>query len=254
MFDPALYGDRAPLGILLFQRGMRPWLHAIGMMARTGEFDLVENIPHISPPCGQHGAELLRNGLTFDLVGLSPGSPASYQVGQYRLGLPDTLDFAELESVVMLPGPHLTGGQRMLPGIRVATALLAELSHCPGLVAMSWVPSGAVVSPDSFRQGITSWLTGGLFPSPPLVSLIRRRDGSLRSLGLHFIIGREFRLDSTEQSNRSGTTIKHAVRLADWLVLQGGFDAPRLAIIPGIGEVRFSILPDGTVAAQPQIK
>lgn len=252
MFDPAFFDDRAPLATLLFQRGMRPRLCAIETLASTGGFSLVESTRRATDPEGLQCIEVLRNGLTFDLAGLSPGRPARYPSVPHRHDLLPDLDIARLEGMILLPGPHLAGGQRMAPSIRVAAALLMELARCPGLVAVSWLPSGAFVSPRYFSQSVTDWIGGGLFPALSLVSLVRQPDGSIVSQGLQFITGRDFRLEFTAKTNErtERQDMKYAAWLADWLVPQDGFDSARCAVIPGVGTVRFAINRDGTLAAR----
>lgn len=257
MFDPAFLDDRAPLAALLFKPGMRPQLDGIATVAQTSGFTLVESARQVTKREGHasievlQSIELLRNGLTFDLAGLSPGQAARYPIIPHRHDLPSHLDPGALEAITLLPGPHLAGGQRMLPGVRVAAALLTELARCPGLVALSWLPSGTCVSPRWFTQSVTDWLAGGLFPALPLVSLVRQPDGSIVSQGLQWITGRDFRLDcrAGTLAPTHGQDMKHAARVADWLVRQDPFNAACTPAISGAGPVRFSIDRDGSLAA-----
>lgn len=251
MFDPAFFDDRAPLAVFLFQQGMRPRPDAIETVARASGFTLVASTQQPADPKSLQCIEVLRNGLTFDLAGLSPGRPARYPAIPHRHDLPSDLDLARLEGMTLLPGPHLAGGQRTVPSIRVTAALLTELARCPGLVGLSWVPSGAFVSPRWFTQSVTDWMAGGLFPALSLVSLLRQPCGSIISQGLQFIAGRDFRLEFTASPNSptKRQNLRHAARLADWLVRQDQFDIVDTAAVPGVGVVRFSLNQNGTLVA-----
>jgi hypothetical protein len=67
---------------------------------------------------GEGWLELLVNGLTFDVVGLSPGKGAEQPACVHSYSLPAGSEPFGLEAVTVRPGPHLAGGQTMAPVLR----------------------------------------------------------------------------------------------------------------------------------------
>ena len=45
------------------------------------------------------------------------------------------------EGVDLIPGPHLAGGEAILPMVRVHVALGARLAELPGVAAVAWRPA-----------------------------------------------------------------------------------------------------------------
>lgn len=221
----------APLAALLYGTGTVPGIHEL-LAAAQGSGDFT--VSH-APPEGEGWAEVLRDGLTFDLRGLSGGKsqpvPAIDHVWWTNVGQGEGL-----VALQICPGPHISGAQRFLPVIRVAAALADCLAKIGQPRAICWIPARNAVSPELFSQAVKPWLEGGPFPAIALASLYRPADGGIATTGLKFLIGQEFLLtggDGTgpEQLGRV------AVRLIDWLVAHGPVTVATQAVLAGTGAV-----------------
>jgi hypothetical protein len=127
---------------------------------------------------------------------------------------------AEGEAVTLEPGPHVAGGAALLPVVRALAGLGARLSLLPGLAAVCWEPARSWMEPAYFRRIIDEWTDGGAFPALGLTSLERLPDGSLRSLGLGFLIGQELWI-AADSDHSSQQRARIAVRLIHELVAGG---------------------------------
>lgn len=165
-------------------------------------------------------AELVLNGLTFDVVGLLPAAAASALTAIEAHDLAAEGAAGELEAVRMFPGHHLSGGLSMLPVVRALTALAAEMAVKLPVRAVVWHPSHVLVEPQAFAHATLAWLSGGAFPAQALTSLTKHADGSVVSRGLGHFTGQEATLGA-----KPGETDEQAMRLAacviDYLVLHG---------------------------------
>ena len=252
MLGNYLHENRQPFASLLFERGARPSLKCLQSLADQGDFAVCHNLP--GPVVT---AEVARAGLTFDLAGLAPGHASGNPVGIYHFALSGKARRAQCEAVALLPGPHLAGGQHMLPAVQVAAGLLAALTVLPGILAVSWGPATNLVGPDWFAKNVQSWLNGGPFPVFALVSLVRRRDGSIASKGLNFLSGYELRLEPPDsEAAAGGATLNDsmpvAIRLLDWLMLQRQAARNCTAVIPGVGVVHFELDGEGYMRARKE--
>lgn len=258
MLGNCLHEDRQPFASLLFERGARPSVECLHALAGRGDFAVCHDLggPVVT-------AEVARSGLTFDLAGLAPGNASGNPLGLYHFALPGKARQAPCEAVALLPGPHLAGGQHMLPAVQVAAGLLAELTVLPGILAVSWGPATNLVGPDWFAKNVLSWLNGGPFPVFALVSLVRRRDGSIASKGLNFLSGYELRLEPSGGRGGLGGVVPGAasgaissdampiaIRLLDWLMLQRQTARNCTAVIPGVGVVHFELDDEGYMRAR----
>lgn len=222
---------REPLAALLFGRDGRPAVDGIADLACGPDgFSLLHT--ELAP---QGCAELLRDGLTFDLDGLAPAPGRDVPAVAHRVALPNDFQCDALEAVWFKVGPHLAGAENLLPVLRVASALLRQLASLRGLQAIVWRPARIVMSPAWFAEAVGVWLAGGPFPALALTALARREDG-IESEGLAFLTGQEFKLHARAGGpNREDSRI--AVRLTDWLVAHGRVDTPREVILTGAGSV-----------------
>lgn len=223
--------DCAPLAALLYDTGSVPGITGlIGGAADCGGF----TVSH-TPPESEGWAEVLRDGLTFDLRGLAGGKSMPVPVIDHAVGF----DIGQCEGLAALqicPGPHIAGAQRLLPVIRVAAALAVSLAKIVQPRAICWIPARNAVAPELFNQAVQPWFEGGPFPAFALASLQRSADGAIATTGLKFLIGQEFSLvgdagTSPEQLARV------AVRLIDWLVAHGPVIQATQAILAGTGAV-----------------
>jgi hypothetical protein len=220
---------------LLFAAGRRPDADSVRQLAeKQAGFSIsldpgAEHIRGESAPdeFGQEWLELLANGLTFDLVGLAPGAPAEPPPCVHAYALAADVEPFGMEALTVRPGPHLAGGQTMLPVIRSLAWLAATLAQIEGVRAVAWHPARSWCGPDHFRQGVLRWIEGGVFPGLGLTALAVNPDGGMHSEGLALFTGQELRVEP-ELTGDKAAGAKMALRLLDYLVEAGRIDAPRL--------------------------
>lgn len=223
--------DCAPVAALLHDAESLPDLSEVVSAPSRGLQYFVSHAPEAS----EGWAEVLSNGLTFDLHGLrnGPGLSAPEIANAVGIGLPESTTSAWL---TLAPGPHLAGAERLLPVIRVMATLLIELAKVGPAKGIAWLPARLVVETDVFVQAVRPWLEGGAFPAPVFVAMHREADGRLRTEGLNFLIGQEFLL-SPDDSGDPRQLPFVALRLVDWLVANGPVTEPVRAVLAGTGAV-----------------
>jgi hypothetical protein len=221
----------APVAALLYQPECLPSIDVLNAAAKDGGGFAVSHAPEPS----EGWAEVLREGLTFDVRGLREGTVASASDLTTALGLP-IASIKALSWLAIAPGPHLAGAERLLPVIRVVSALLVELARIGPATAIAWIPARLVLKTEYFEQAIRPWLEGGPFPAPAFVAMHREADGSLRTEGLNFLTGQEFTL-RTRTASSDAPLARIAVRLVDWLVAYGPVTQSAEAILAGTGAV-----------------
>lgn len=232
------------LACLVFRKGQRPAPAEIASLAaRSEEFSVSHD------PGAEGWVELLRDGLTFDLEGLAPGKSAPLPSMPRRYDLPNLRQDPPADALILRPGPHLAGAERLLPVVRTIAAVAMALSDLPGVAAVGWLPSKSLCSPAWFRAGVTAWLEGGPFPSLALAGIERDADGALRSHGLEFIAGQDFLL-APAAGVRPEEFGRVAVRLADWLVAHGRVSSAREIVLSGVGPVWLDPGRDNLIAAR----
>lgn len=216
---------------LVFSSAGRPDTTAIHAFAEgQAEFSVGNGqVREYASPNGSDAVslELVAHGLTFDLFGLAPGSPAELPDGRHQFDLPNMNDLRaeRLEAITIVPGPHLKGGEATLPVARTTCWLAAQFADLPSLRAISWHAAGTWLSPAYFASSVTHWLEGGPFPGLGLTALKSTPDGGLQSDGLSFFIKQELRIEpELVEDNMAGTRL--AARLIDYLVGQGRVKGP----------------------------
>lgn len=236
--------DCAPLAALLYERSTAPDLPALVAGAAHGSGYAVSHAPEAS----EGWAEILRDGLTFDLHGLA-GGPAQPSpeitagVGMDRSGV------GTMAALMMAPGPHLAGAHRLLPVIRVAANLLLELARIGPAQAIAWLPAKLSIRTDLFEKAVRPWLEGGPFPAPAFVALHPAEDGGLQTIGLNFFTGQEFFLHAGSP-DASTRLPRVAIRLVDWLVAHGPVTGQAEAVLAGTGAVFLEARESGRIVAR----
>jgi hypothetical protein len=230
---------------LLFETGARPGRHAIATLAKDAAFGVSLDPADIGSggtgPAGDW-LELISNGLTFDLVGLAPGSAAPAPPGGQAFGLPAEFEPTLLEAITLRPGPHLVEGARMLPVVRSLAWLSAQLADLPSTRAVSWHPARCWCSPRYFRDSVLRWMEGGVFPGLGLATLAPMADGGMQSQGLALFTGQELRLEPELAKDRAAGA-KIALRLMHWLVENGPVEAEER--VPGPDGLTLRLEPSG---------
>ena len=229
--------EREPLAALLFGVAGRPAAARLAALAAQSDAFTVIGSRNAEPGC----AELLRDGLTFDVAGLAPAQALAQPDAVHRVALPPDFTGSGHEAAWFMAGPHLAGAEHLVPVLRIAAGILRQLAQLEGLEAIVWRPARIAMSPAWFAEAVGIWLAGGPFPALALTALART-EHALASEGLDFLIGQEFTLAA-----RNGTPGREdsriAVRLTDWLFAHGRVDTPREVILAGAGAVWLE--PDG---------
>jgi hypothetical protein len=219
-----------PVAALLFDCAARPSSADLRDLATTRcRF----GVTHRDADAGH--AELLRDGLTFDCLGLAPATGLRVDSTLQQVGLPAGFDAGAYALVTLGPGPHLAGAAQSLPVVRVLAGLVLALSELPGVAGVIWLPARLAMSAAWFSGAVDRWLQGGPFPALAMTALVRSEQ-SLASRGLAFFVGQEFVFVVKDGTLREAD-LRGAVRLTDWLVAHGRVDSPREVDLVGFGKV-----------------
>lgn len=225
----------APIAALLYDAAPLPSLKDILSEAERSATFAVSH-----QPSEEDGwVEILRDGLTFDLHGLTGGPAQPLPQHRAAVGL-DPSSGADAGVLTLAPGPHLAGAQRLLPVIRVAADLLTDLARIGPATAILWLPAKLKVRADLFEKAVRPWLQGGPFPAPAFVALHADATGGLHSEGLNFLIEQEFSL-SPVSSDGVMALSRVAIRLIDWLVAHGPISSSTEAVLAGTGAVFLEV-------------
>ncbi|MFA7596205.1 MAG: hypothetical protein WCY92_07600 [Novosphingobium sp.] len=220
---------------LAFPPGLRPDPCQLDACAQaSGGFSISQHLgvgdcagaitsSYLSESGGPVSVEALMWGLTFDVIGLAPGEGAPLPSCPYDFELPPGFDIAGHEAVRILPGPHLRGGERLVPIVRAMAGLTAALCSLPDLAAVVWHPARSRIAPAYFSAIVVNWLEGGVFPARGLVSLGEVADGAMQTEGVGYFTGQELRIEPELMGDPAAAT-RIAVRLIDHLVTNGSLD------------------------------
>ncbi len=176
--------------------------------------------------------ELLRDGLMFDLIGLAEGSAVGFPKIERQFDLGEALGPARYEALQLVPGHHLTGGERTMPVVKGLMALARDLvHHFDEIEAVFWPPSASAIGRRFFESVSTAWLDGGAFPALGLTAFRETTDGALQSVGLDFWIDQELRIEPPLSIDKISAT-RLGVRLINQLVLVGGIEGSERIVAP----------------------
>ena len=195
------------------------YLHIVG--PDDDSSPVVEDGGTQSDVADRNWVELLRDGLTFDLIGLAPGEACEFPTIEQRFDLEALPSGFRFEALHLFPGQHLAGGARSLPVVKGLIALARDLTHhFDNLEAVVWPASQSAIGRRFFESVATAWLDGGPFPALGLTAFRSTVDGGLQSVGLDFWIGQELRLEPPLSADRVAAT-RLGVRLVNHMVLAG---------------------------------
>lgn len=196
--------------------------------------------------------EVLRDGLTFDLLGLKPGPDVNAPEPRHRFGPSTVPDRDALEAIGLFPGPHLTEGAHTLPVVRTMLSLGAQFVRAlEGVRQVVWTPAGSGLEANLFERLVTAWLDGGAFPAPGLVGFELSRNGVLKTDGLDFFLARELVLEP-EFCTDEVTASRLASRIVHELIGIAATDMPEVIAIPGGPDVALREEPEkGVILAGP---
>ncbi|MCX7283465.1 MAG: hypothetical protein NTX28_05355, partial [Novosphingobium sp.] len=148
----------APIAALLYEPSLLPGLKDLA--ANTSGASTF-SVSH-SPSADAGWVELLRDGLTFDVHGLAGGPAQALPDIRAGVGM-DPAAHKDLAALLLAPGPHLAGAQRLLPVIRIAADLLADVARIGPATAIAWLPARLMVRTDLFVKAVRPWFDGGPF-------------------------------------------------------------------------------------------
>lgn len=209
---------------LLFAAGERPSAsHLEWLLASESHVSSRVRVTYRSEEA-EGWLELLVNGLTFDLTGLSPSSPDGPPPMEHQFGL--SLDVAkfDFEAITLAPAAHIAGGRAMIPVVRTMVGLATDISSMLPVKAICWHPVGSWMEPAYFSRVVANWLSGGAFPALGLAAVRVDEAGIAESVGLEFFAGQEVRVEAVTGEPRA-ETVKRAVRIIDYIVRHGSLEA-----------------------------
>lgn len=179
-----------------------------------------------------HWVEVLREGLTFDLIGLAPGEAASFPETRHWFDLEKPPAPPAYEALQVIPGQHLAGGEKSIPVVKGLVGLARDcVHHFDELAAVVWPQSASAIGRRYFESISTAWLDGGAFPALGLTAFNETNEGALQSEGLDFWIGQELRIEPPISSDKAAAT-RLGVRLINQLVLVGGVNESERVVAP----------------------
>lgn len=207
---------------MLFARERRPSNDVLReVAAETERLAVTSELGPAEGGAAVTGIEVLRDGMTYDLVGSTPGAAVALPTMRYRLGVPKDVVESRKVALALQPGPHLAAGARTVPVVRTMMGIAAMIApHLPGLRALAWPPAGTLIGPEFFVSSMTAWLAGGAFPALGLTAFAADDQGWLASEGLAYFTGQELRIPPELTEDRAGAT-RLGVRLVNQLVGRG---------------------------------
>ena len=208
---------------LLYAAGQRPDMRQVAALMDAPGSGMAARISHRPAP-REGWAEMLVNGLAFDLRGLAPAEPARAAAARHVYGFEEQRAIEGLEAVELAPSPHIAAGGRLAPVVRAMVALAANLALHSRAEAVTWQPAQTVMAPHYFSRVVLNWLSGGPFPALGLTALVPAQDGSVTSQGLSHFIGQEMQLEAGLGMSPA-ESVNLAIPAVDYLVRNGPLEA-----------------------------
>ncbi|MGN3973296.1 hypothetical protein [Tsuneonella sp. SYSU-LHT278] len=237
---------------MFFTEGQRPDADRLASAVdAAARLDLTHRLVETGPDGGGRGdrggmvtgCELLRDGMTYDIVGLAPGAPVAVPPARHRYGLAGA--GGSLEAAALSPGPHLAAGAHSIPVVRTQAGIAVSLAgSLPDLVAFGWPPARTLIGKDFFASSVSSWLDGGAFPSLGFTAFHTDPEGGMASEGLAWFTGQELRFSNDIAKDRAAAA-RLGVRLVNQLVSQGKLTMPEHVIAPDGGRLALEPTRDG---------
>lgn len=191
--------------------------------------------------------EVLVNGLTFDLFGLTPGPAIAPPEAQFRVDYASDVDTADMGAIGIAPGPHLVGGMRSLVVARVLVTLGCKIAEQLGTAkAFIWLPSRCITGAAFFCSTVAAWDGGGPFPALGLTAFSATSDGALVSNGLSFFTDQELRLPPEMVEDPAAAT-RLAMRIVHQLVMHGPLKSSELITGPDGNALQLCPSDDGHI-------
>lgn len=191
------------------------------------------------------GFELLRGGLTFDLIGMRPAQAIPIPDIRSWLAMPSADRAGVMGCLGMALGPHIRAGQADVTILRglldLATGLLPGLPQCRGIC---WSASGTIVAPEAFAEFVQGWKSGGTMPAQLIVSVKQALGGGIETTGLTYFTGQELRLEPDVAADEGQATLL-ALRLSAQLVHRGRLTAAEAFAGPDGRVLRLEPSPNG---------
>lgn len=229
---------------LLFPPGQRPdGLTVERVLAVDGTEPAPAAVVHRPDPA-EGWLELLASGLSFDISALAPQSAAPTPTPRHVYGMDQSAVFAGFEAIHLAPGPHIAGGGRMIPVVRVMSGLVAALARLLGARGVIWHPAETLMDSGYFSRVVKRWLEGGAFPALGLTALAPGPEGGVATFGLSFFIGQEAWMLASPEAERSETN-KLAFRAIDFLIRNGPLEPDRTCRWDGEEAIVMQASPDG---------
>lgn len=234
-------GDGALL--LLFRQGQRPDGDAFHEAVRkAGRLSVTH---HFDEDGAVVGVELLRDGMTYDVAGLSPAAGMPVPTARHRYGFDESGDGEPLEAVSLAPGPHLEAGAHSIPVVRTMAGIAADLlGALSAATAVVWPPARSCIGPGFFIASVASWRSGGAFPALGLTAFDDEPGGGMRSEGLAWFTGQEL-LISADLAKERAAAARLAIRLVNQLVSQGRVATSEFIVAPDGGRLALEPTRDG---------
>ena len=203
---------------LLFSATTRPDLSRLREAVAQVDDLTISREAALSDSAETEWAELVFGGLTFDVLGLSPGMDTQFPQPRHVAGELRIEDMSGVKGIFIQAGPHLAGSENALSIMKALCQVAAALGkRLAGLEAYLWPAANSLIAPELFRGSIERWVKVGVFPTPGLIVCRNEIDGALLSEGLAFFTGQELRLEP-DLIDDPDIAVRLAARLVGMLV------------------------------------